>query len=148
MSQQLCKVTPATYDLGSIWNFGETWKTMFITIFQNFNSFNFIIWKILLLPWKHFKLGHEHKMIYNSLSTTSNSLRFFETHYIYVFYIYSEFQLYWWWSQRVITFKRNGLQNQSWNFRYFDLSRYTSKWHEISLTYIVLYYLKDPNAIE
>ncbi len=40
--QQLCKATPLTYDLGSIWNLGETWKTMFTTISQNFNSFNFI----------------------------------------------------------------------------------------------------------
>jgi hypothetical protein len=81
---QLCKATPLTYDFGSIWNFGETWKIMFITIFQNFHSFNFIKWKILLLPWNHLKLGPKHKMIYNSLSATPNSLRFWETHKIYV----------------------------------------------------------------
>jgi len=79
-SQQLCKATLFTYDLGSIWNFGETWKIMSITISQNFSSFNFIKWKILLLPWSHLKLGPEHKMTYNLLSTTPNSLKFWETH--------------------------------------------------------------------
>jgi len=79
-SQQLCKVTPLTYDLGSIWNFDETWITMSTTFFQNFSSFNFIKWEILLLSWSHFKLGPEHKMTYNLLSTTPNSLRFWETH--------------------------------------------------------------------
>jgi hypothetical protein len=79
LSQQLCKATPLTYDLGLIWNFGGSWKAMFTTISQNFNSFNFIKWKILLLPWSHLKLGPEHKMTYNSLSTTPNSLRFRET---------------------------------------------------------------------
>jgi len=74
--QQLCKATLLTYDLGSIWNFGETWKVMFNTIFQNFESFNFRKWEILLLPWNHLKLRPEHKMTYNSLSTTLNSLRF------------------------------------------------------------------------
>jgi hypothetical protein len=49
-SKQLCKATPFTYDLGSIWNFGETWTTMSTTISQTFNSFNFIKWEILLLP--------------------------------------------------------------------------------------------------
>jgi len=90
-SQQLCKATLLTYDLESIWNFGETWTTMFTTIFQNFNSFNFIKWEILLLSWNHLKLGHEHKMTYNSLSTTPNSLKFWEIHQIYIFYIYSKF---------------------------------------------------------
>ncbi len=79
LSQQLCKGTPLTYDLGLIWDFGETWKIIFTTICQNFSSFNFIKWEILLLPWNHFKLGPEHKMTYNSLSTTPNSLRFWET---------------------------------------------------------------------
>ncbi len=107
LSQQLYKATPLTYDLGSIWNLGKTWKTMFTTIFQNFSSFNFIKWEILLLPWSHLKLGLEHKMTYKSLIATLNSLRFWETHKIYVFYICSKFQLYWWWPQRVITLKRN-----------------------------------------
>jgi len=80
LSQQLCQATTLTYDLGSIWNFGETWKTMSTTIFQNFNSFNFIKWEILLLPWDHLKLGLEHITTYNSLSTTPNSLKFLETH--------------------------------------------------------------------
>jgi hypothetical protein len=80
LSQQLCKVTSFTYDLGSIWNFGETWKTMSTTIFQNFSSFTFIKWEILLLPWSHLKLGLEHKMTYNSLLATPNSLKFWETH--------------------------------------------------------------------
>jgi hypothetical protein len=111
---QLYKVTPLTYDLGSIWNFDETWKTMFTTIFQNFSSFNFIKWEILLRPWNHLKLGLEHKMTYNSLSTTPNSLRFWDTYWMYFFYIFSKFQIYWWWSQRVITFKRNWLQNWGW----------------------------------
>ncbi len=137
--QQLCKVTPLTYDLGLIWNLGETWKTMFVIISQNFSSFNFIKWEILLLPWSHFKLGPEHKMTYNSLTATPNSLRFWETHKIYVFYIFSKFQLYWWWPQRVITLKRNWLRNWSWNFRYLNLFQYISKWLEISLTHIVLY---------
>ncbi len=118
---------------------GEIWKIMSTTIFQNFSSFNFIKWDILLLPWNHFKSGPEHKMTYNSFSRTSNSLRFWEIDKIYVFYIYLKFQLYGWWSQRVITFKRNWLQNWSWNFRYLDLSQYIYKWLEISLTYIVLY---------
>jgi hypothetical protein len=96
LSHQLCKATPFTYDLGSIWNFGEILKPMFFTISQNFHSFNFMKWEILLLPWNHLKLGLEHKMIYNSLSTTLNSLRFWKTNKIYVFYINSKFQLYWW----------------------------------------------------
>jgi hypothetical protein len=79
-SQQFCKTTPLTYDLGLIWNFGETWTTMSTTFFQNFSSFNFIKWKILLLPWSHFKLRLEHKITYNLLSTIPNSLRFWETH--------------------------------------------------------------------
>jgi hypothetical protein len=89
MSQQLCKATPLTYDLGSIWNFSESWKTMSTIVSQIFNSFNIIKWKILLLPWNHFKLGSKHKMSYNSLSPTPNSLRFWDTHKIYVFYICS-----------------------------------------------------------
>jgi hypothetical protein len=78
--KQLCRVPPLTYDLGLIWNFGETWKTMSTTISQNFSSFNFIKWKILLLPCNHLKLGPEHKMTYNSFSITPNSLKFWETH--------------------------------------------------------------------
>jgi hypothetical protein len=107
LSQQLYKVTSFTYDLGSIWDFAETWKTMFTTVSQSFNSFNSIKWEILLLPWSHLKLGPEHKMAYNSLSAIANFMTFWETHHIYVFYICSKFQLYWWWPQRVITFKRN-----------------------------------------
>ncbi len=122
LSQQLCKATTLTYDLGSIWNFAETWKTMSIIVFQSFNSFNSIKWEILLLPWSHLQLGPEHKMTYNSLIAASNSLRFWETHQIYVFYICSKFQLYWWQPQRVITFKRNWLQNWGWNFRYLNIS--------------------------
>ncbi len=80
LSQQLCKPTLLTYDLGLIWNFDGSWKVMFTTISQNFSSFNYIKWKILLLPWSHLKLGPEHKMTYNSLPTTPNSLRFWETH--------------------------------------------------------------------
>jgi hypothetical protein len=80
LPQQLCKATPFTYDLGSIWNSVETWKTIFTIVSQNFSTLNFIKWKILLLPWNHLKLGLEHKMTYNSLSATSNSLRFWETH--------------------------------------------------------------------
>jgi len=80
LSQQLYKATPLTYELGSIWNFGETWKTMFTTISQNFSSFNFVKWEILLLPWNHLKLGPEHKMTYKSLLATLNSLQFWETH--------------------------------------------------------------------
>jgi hypothetical protein len=109
LSQQLCKATQFTYDIEAFWNFSETWKAMSTTVFQNFSSFDFIKWEILLLPWSHFKLGPEHKMTYNLLSTTSNSLRFWETLKTYVFYIWSKFQLYWWWPQRVITFKRNWL---------------------------------------
>jgi hypothetical protein len=55
-------------------------KTMSTTFFQNFSSFNFIKWEILLLPWSHLKLRPEYKMTYNSLLATSNSLRFWETH--------------------------------------------------------------------
>jgi hypothetical protein len=80
LSLQLCKATPFTYDLGLIWNFGGSWKAMITTISQNFNSFNLIKWKILLLPWSHLKLGPEHKMTYNSLSAIPNSLRFWKTH--------------------------------------------------------------------
>jgi hypothetical protein len=47
--QQLCKVTLLIYELESIWNFGKTWKTMFNITIQNFNSFDFIKWVILLL---------------------------------------------------------------------------------------------------
>ncbi len=107
LSQQLCTTTLPTYDLGSIWNFGATWKTISFTISQNFSLFNIIKWDIFLPPWNHLKLGPEHKMTYNSLSTTPNSLRFWKTYYIYILYICSKFQLYWWWSQKVITFKRN-----------------------------------------
>ncbi len=139
LSQQFCKATPFTYDLESFWNFSETWKAMSTIVFQNFNSFNFIQSKILLLPWSHLKLEPEHKMTYNLLLATPNSLRFWETHKIYVFYIWSKFQLYWWWPRRVITLKRNWLQNWGWNFRYLNLSQYKSKWLEIFLTYIILY---------
>jgi hypothetical protein len=107
LSQQFRKVTPLTYNLESFWNFAETWKVMSTTVSQNFSSFNFIQWEILLFPWSHLKLGPEHKMTYNSFFVTSNSLRFWETYKRYVFYICSKFQLYWWWPQRVITFKRN-----------------------------------------
>jgi hypothetical protein len=79
-SQQLCKATPLTYDLRLIWNFDETWKTMSTTFSQNCSSFNFIKWEILLLPWSHLKLGPEHKMTYNLLLATLNSLRFCEAH--------------------------------------------------------------------
>jgi hypothetical protein len=47
---------------------------------SNFQLIYFIKWEILLLPWNHLKLGLEHKMTYNSLSATPNSLRFWETH--------------------------------------------------------------------
>jgi hypothetical protein len=81
LSQQLCKATLLTYDLGLMWKFGETWKTMFILMSQkHLCSFNIIKWEILLLPWNHLKLGLEHKMSYNLVSTTPNSLRFCETH--------------------------------------------------------------------
>jgi hypothetical protein len=80
LSQQLCKATTLTYDLGLTCIFFEKWRTMLTTISQNFNSFNFIKWEILLLPWNHLKLGLEHKITYNSFSTTLNSLRFWETH--------------------------------------------------------------------
>jgi len=80
LSQQLCKAIPHTYDLGLIWNSGETWTTMSTTFSQNISLFNFIKWKILLLPWSHLKLGPEHKITYNSLSATLKSLRFWETH--------------------------------------------------------------------
>jgi len=122
LSQQLCKVTPLTYDLESFWIFSETCKAMSTTISHNFSSFDFIKWEILLLPWSHFKLGLEHKMTYNSFITTPNSLRFWETLKIYVFHLCSKFQLYWWQPQRVfflLTFKRNWLQNWGWNFRCF-----------------------------
>jgi hypothetical protein len=75
------------------------------------DRFNFIKWEILLLPWNHLILRLEHKMIYNSLSTTPNSLIFLKKHNIYVLYICSKFQLYWWWSQRIITLKIIWLQN-------------------------------------
>jgi len=81
LSQQLCKATHTAHMwLGSIWNFCETWTIMSTTISQNFSSFNFIKWEILLLPRNHLKLGPEHKMTYNSLSTTPNSLKFWERH--------------------------------------------------------------------
>jgi hypothetical protein len=80
LSQQFCKTTPHTYDLGSIWNSDETWQTMSTTFSQNFSSFNFIKWEILLLPWSHLKLGPEFKMAYNLLSATPKSLRFWETY--------------------------------------------------------------------
>jgi hypothetical protein len=80
LSQQLCKAATLTYDLGSIWIFFETWTTMYTTISQIFNSFNFIKWEILLLLWNHLKLGPKHKMIFNSLLTNPNSLKFWETH--------------------------------------------------------------------
>jgi len=77
--KQFCKAPPLTYDLGLIWNFGETWKIMSTTNFQNFSSFNFTKWEILLLPWNHLKLRPEHKMTYNSFLIISNSLKFWET---------------------------------------------------------------------
>jgi hypothetical protein len=113
LSQQLCKATSLTYDLGSISNYSETWNIMSTTIFQIFNSFNFIKWEILLLPWNHLKLRPKHKMTYTSLSPTSNSLIFWETHKMYVFYIYSKFQLYWWWSQKVITLKKTDFKTKA-----------------------------------
>jgi hypothetical protein len=108
--RQLCKATPLTHDLGSICKFGEIWKFMSNTISQNFSSFNFMKWEILLLPWNHLKLRLEHKMTYNSLSTTPNSLRFWETHQIYVFYIGSKFQFYWWSLHKVIIFKKTNFK--------------------------------------
>ncbi len=72
---------------------------MSTTFSQNFSSFNFMNWEILLLLWSHLKLGPEHKMTYNSLLATPKSLKFRETHKIYVFYIFLKFQLYWWWPQ-------------------------------------------------
>jgi hypothetical protein len=122
LSQQLCNATSLTYDLGSIWNFAKAWETMSTIVSQSFNSFKSIKWEILLLPWSHLKLGPEHKMTYNSISTTPNVMRFWETQQINVFYICSKFQLYWWRAQGVITFKRNWLQNWGWNFRYLNLS--------------------------
>jgi len=139
LSQQLCKATSFTYELESFWIFFETCKAMSSTVSQNFSSFDFIKWEILLLPWSHLKLGPEHKMTYDSLLTTPKSLRFCETHKIYVFYICSKFQLYWWQSQRVIILKRNWLQNRGWNFRCLNLSQYVSKWLEIFFTHIVIY---------
>ncbi len=88
LSQQLCKATLLIYDLESFWNFAETCKAMSTTVSQNFSSFDFIKWKILLLPWSHFKLGPEHKMTYNSLLTTPNSLRFWKTHKICLLYLF------------------------------------------------------------
>jgi hypothetical protein len=79
-SQQFCKVAPLTYELGSIWNFFETWTTMSTTFSQNFSSFNFIKWEILLFLGSHLKLRPEHKMTYSLLLVTPNSLRFWETH--------------------------------------------------------------------
>ncbi len=113
LSQQLCKATSLTYDLESFWNFSETCKAMSITVFQNFNSFDFIKWEILLLPWSHIKLGPEHKMTYNSLLAIPNSLRFWETHKIYVLYIFSKFQLYWWWPQRVSHSKETDFKTEA-----------------------------------
>jgi hypothetical protein len=71
--------------------FLETCKAMSTTVSQNFSSFDFIKWEILLLPWSHLKLGPKHKMTYNLLLTTPNSLRFWETHKIYVCYIFQIF---------------------------------------------------------
>jgi hypothetical protein len=90
-------------DLKFWWNI----EPLSTTLSQNFSSFNFKKWEILSLHWSHLKLGPEHKMTYNSLSATPKSLRFWETHKIYVLYICSKFQPYWWWPQRDITFKRN-----------------------------------------
>jgi hypothetical protein len=74
--QQLCKATSFTYDLGLIYNFGATWKIVYTIMYQNFSLVDFIKWKILLLPWNHFKLELENKMIYKSFSKTPKSLRF------------------------------------------------------------------------
>jgi hypothetical protein len=94
LSQQLCEATSLTYDLESFWNFAKTWKAMFTIIFQNFSSFNFIKWKILLLLWNHLKLGPEHK---NDLQLTLNNSKLLEilgeTLYICLLYC-SKFQLY------------------------------------------------------
>jgi len=57
LSQQLCKGTPLTYDLESFWKFSETCKVMSTIIFQNFSSFDFIKWKILLLSLKSPQTG-------------------------------------------------------------------------------------------
>jgi hypothetical protein len=148
LSQQLCKATPLTYDLGSTWHFAETWKSTSTTISQNFNTFNFIKWNILLLPWSHLKLELEHKMTYNSFSVTPNSLRFWETHQIHVFYICSKFQLYWWQPQRVMTLKRNWLPNWGWNFKYLNFSQHISKWLENSCRYLLLYDLWNCKAAD
>ncbi len=86
---------------------------MSTTFSQNFSSYNLIKWEILLFPWSHLKLGPEHKMTYNSLLAIPKSLRFWETHKIYVFYICSKFQLYWWWLQRDITFKRTDFKTET-----------------------------------
>jgi hypothetical protein len=80
LSQQLCKATLLAYDLESFWNSAETWTAVSSTVSQNFSSFNFIQWEILLLPWNHLKLGPKHKMTYNSLIATPNYLRYWETH--------------------------------------------------------------------
>jgi hypothetical protein len=78
--QQFYKVTLLIYELKLIWNFGKIWKTISYITFQNFSSFDFIKWEILLLSWNHLKLGPEHKMTYNSLSTIPNPLKGWETH--------------------------------------------------------------------
>ncbi len=57
LSQQLCKATPLTYDLESFWNFYETCKAMSTIVSQNFSSFDFIKWKILLLSLKSPQTG-------------------------------------------------------------------------------------------
>jgi hypothetical protein len=43
-------------------------------------------------------------------------------------------------------FQNKWLQNWGWNFRYLDLSQYSTKWHEMSLTHIFLYDLYDLKA--
>ncbi len=48
--------------------------------FQNFSSFDFMKWKILLLFSNHLKLKPKHKMIYNSFSKTPNPLKFWKTY--------------------------------------------------------------------
>ncbi len=98
----------------------------------------------MLLPWSQFKLGLEHKMTYNSLSATPKSLKFWETIVDIALHVLEKIQLYWWRPQRVITLKRNWLQNWSWNFRYLNLSQYVSKWLEIFLTYISFMIYKIP----
>jgi hypothetical protein len=58
------------------WIYMKCWCNMKNYVYYHFLQFEFNKWKFLLLFWNHLKLGPEHKMTYNFISTITNPLKF------------------------------------------------------------------------